>query len=515
MVFAIAPSSVQRGLIWAGTNDGQVWYTRDGGKHWNNVTANISGLLAWGTVRKIQPSTFDAGTAYLAMDFHLMDDRHPYIYKTTDYGRTWANISGDLPAGDPLGYVMAVTENPNRRGMLFAGTGDGFYYSLNDGQHWIHYQNGLPAAEVSWILAPKLWRDVVVSTYGRGIYILHDITWMEQSDHPAPAADAARFYPPRPGYRNAREGHADFLFSLPSAPRGSVTVDILDQHGHLLRTMSGAAHAGFNRVSWDLRLDGPAQVALKTLAPDNPFIWDDPRFKGHDTRPIIHWGIEGPERTGPLAAPGGYVARLTVDSVTYTQPFDVLKDPAVSATTADLVASYDAQRRIVTDIDTAVAIINQLETLRKEVADRRERARRRSVDHGRARLARKPPLRHRTSAPHAVRPRERRQVLRRGLPHLSQPDLALWRDRTRGGRRRRGVGFPPDQRRNGPTGHLRTSIVGGPEPLRVAARSRSPRIQPRYGGQIATDLVGVARRIAPRRDLTDPCPRGDIPAAPS
>ncbi len=369
VVFAIAPSTVRRGLIWAGTNDGQVWNTRDGGKHWNNVTANISGLPKWGTVRKIQPSSFDAGTAYLAMDFHLMDDRRPYIYKTTDYGKSWTNITGDLPADDPLGYVMAVTENPNRRGMLFAGTGDGFYYSLDDGQHWTRYQKGLPTAEVTWIVVPRLWHDVVVSTYGRGIYILHDISWLE-NPAPAPAAPA-HFYPPRPGYRNAREGHADFLFSLAAAPRGPVKLDIVDAHGNLLRSLSGTAHTGFNRVSWDLRLDGPTQAELKTVAPDNPFIWDDPRFKGRDSRPIIHWGIEGPERTGPLAAPGEYTARLIVDSVTYTEPVEILKDPAIPTTEADLVASYDAQRRLVADIDTTVSMINRLETMRKQVADQR------------------------------------------------------------------------------------------------------------------------------------------------
>jgi photosystem II stability/assembly factor-like uncharacterized protein len=368
VVFAIAPSALQRGLIWAGTNDGLVWLTRDGGKHWTNVTANIPGLPAWGTVRKIEPSSFDAGTAYLAVDFHLMDDRKPYIYKTTDYGHTWTNITGDLPTGGPLDYVMAVTENPNRRGMLFAGTGHGFYYSLDDGGHWVHYQDGLPAAEVTWIVVPKVWHDVVVSTYGRGLYILHDITWLEQSDQPT-GTRPATFYPPRPGYRNARQGHADFLFSLASPPRGQVQLDILDAKGAVLRTMTGTARAGFNRVSWDLRLDGPDQIALKTLAPDNPHIWDDPRFKGRDTRPIIHWGIEGPERNGPLAAPGRYVARLVVDSQSYTQPLTVLKDPAVPAAEADLVASYQTQRRIVADIDTTVSIVNRLETMRKQVAD--------------------------------------------------------------------------------------------------------------------------------------------------
>jgi photosystem II stability/assembly factor-like uncharacterized protein len=145
VVFAIAPSEIQRGLIWAGTNDGQVWYTRDGGGRWTNVTKNISGLPPWGTIRKIEPSHFDPGTAYVVVDLHLVDNRDPFIYKTTDFGQTWKKVSDALPAKHPLAYALSVAENPNRRGMLFAGTGHGFYYSLNDGGSWTQIKDGLPA----------------------------------------------------------------------------------------------------------------------------------------------------------------------------------------------------------------------------------------------------------------------------------------------------------------------------------------------------------------------------------
>ena len=145
VVFAIAPSEIQRGLIWAGTNDGKLWYTKDGGSNWTNVTKNMTGLPAWGTIRKIEPSHFDPATAYVAIDFHMMDNRKPFIYKTTDFGQTWTNITGDLPATHPLDYVMAVAENPNRKGMLFAGTGHNFFYSLDDGAHWTQFNEGLAA----------------------------------------------------------------------------------------------------------------------------------------------------------------------------------------------------------------------------------------------------------------------------------------------------------------------------------------------------------------------------------
>src|SRR6185437_4011077 len=135
VVFAIAPSQIQKGLIWAGTNDGQIWYTRDGGGHWTNVSKNMTGMPAWGTVTSIEPSHFDPGTAYVSVDLHLMDNRDPFIYKTTDYGQTWTQIGASLPKGE-LSYVRIVAEDPNAKGLLFAGTGNAFYYSLNDGGSW-------------------------------------------------------------------------------------------------------------------------------------------------------------------------------------------------------------------------------------------------------------------------------------------------------------------------------------------------------------------------------------------
>ena len=116
VVFAIAPSKIQRGLIWAGTNDGLIWITQDGGANWTNVTKNVAGLPVWGTVRQISPSTFDAGTAYVAVDVHMMDNREPFIYKTTDFGKSWKKITGDIPAGHPLDYVMTRRREPEPEG---------------------------------------------------------------------------------------------------------------------------------------------------------------------------------------------------------------------------------------------------------------------------------------------------------------------------------------------------------------------------------------------------------------
>lgn len=372
VVFAIAPSEIQRGLIWAGTNDGLIWYTRDGGATWNNVTKNVTGLPAWGTIRRIEPSRFDPGTAYVAVDFHLMDDRAPYLYKTTNFGQTWTRINGDLPSGHPLDYVLTIAENPNRRGMLFAGTGRGFYYSLDDGAHWTRFQEGLPAAPVTWIVVSQPFHDVVISTYGRGLYVLRDVTALEQKDQVASDDGGVRLYSPAAGFREGRSGQASFTFSLEQTPADSVRLEVLDASGAVIRTLKARGRAGMNRVTWDLRHDGPRQVELRTTPPDNPHIWEEARFKGKETRPIIHWGIQSPQRVGPISAPGRYQVRLSANGVSRTQSFEVLRDPSLPSPDADLVASTALQVQIRDALNETVDLINRIEVMRKQLEDQRK-----------------------------------------------------------------------------------------------------------------------------------------------
>ena len=332
------------------------------------MTKNVTGMPTWGTVRKIEPSRFDPAVAYVAVDLHLMDDRRPYLYKTADYGKTWTRISEGLPTGHPLDYVMSVAENPNRKGMLFAGTGHGFFYSFDDGKTWTQLRAGLPTAPVTWIVVSKQAHDVVLSTYGRGLFVLRDITALEQSDRIV--ADASvHVFDPKEGYRLARSGSADFAVLLRNAPKDSLRVEVLDSAGAVVRTMRLAGRAGMNRVSWDLRYDGPKQVELRTTPPDNPNIWQEPRFRERKTRPIVHWGIAGPQRAGPLASPGRYTLRLTVDSARASKPFVVLKDPRLDTPATDLVASTRAQTRIRDDMNAAVDMINKLEEMRRQVED--------------------------------------------------------------------------------------------------------------------------------------------------
>jgi photosystem II stability/assembly factor-like uncharacterized protein len=365
VVFAIAPSEVQKGLIWAGTNDGLVWVTQDGGGKWTNVTRNIAGLPAWGTVTRIEPSHFDAGTAYIAVDFHLMDNRDPFIYQTTDFGRTWKKISDGLPAKHPLAYVRTIAESPNRRGLLFAGTGHAFYYSLDDGAQWTQLQTGLPPAPVTWIATQKAYHDVVVSTYGRGLYVLDDVSPLEQMAA-AKGEAPLRLFTPRPTYRYARDGGLAYVnFMLASAPKDQVKLEVLDASGAVVRTWHAPAQAGMNRVTWDLRHDGPRLVALRATPPENKFLFDEPRFRGKETRPVTHWGLEE-AGAGPVVVPGRYTVRLSVDGRSATEPLEILKDPKIPGTDADLAASLKMQIQIREDISAAADMINEIEMVRRE-----------------------------------------------------------------------------------------------------------------------------------------------------
>ncbi len=410
VVFAIAPSPVRQGLIWAGTNDGQVWLTRDGGGHWTNVTRNIPGLPPWGAVSRIEPSHFDAGTAYVAVDLALMGNTKPYIYETRNFGRSWKLIVHGIAAG-PTSNVSSVAQDPYSPNLLFAGTGSALYVSFDAGGNWVPLQAGLPHAPVSWETVQRNFHDLVVATYGRGVYVLEDIAPLEQL-----AADRSqapvRVFESRPAYRFFRGGHAFIDFWLRSVPKigaktggeesakeekkaeiakrtAGIEVAILDSQGHLVRKIKLIAHgkpgldpkyrhghwardpearvhAGIDRVYWDLRYAPPKLIKLRTTPATNPHVWDALRFMGKQSRPITHWGIKEAE-VGPLVAPGTYTARVTVAGKTYSQSLQVLASPRSPGTPAQTAATVRMLLHIRDDISSVSAMVNRAEWLRKQL----------------------------------------------------------------------------------------------------------------------------------------------------
>ncbi len=382
VVWSMAFSPIEKGLLWAGTNDGKLWYTKGAESQqipqWIDVTKNLK-LPRWGEINQIAPSHFDPGTVYIAVDFRTagQGDLKPYMLMTTDYGKTWRNIDGDIPANNPLDYVLSIAENPNRPGMLFAGTGHAFYYTADDGKHWTHFNKGLPPAPVSWISIEPRMHDVDVSTYGRGDYILPHITVLEQTGSPKqPDSGPTHLFRPGPVFRQARSAYPttaeparpQFQFYLASAPQQSVQLRILDSQGEVIRTEKLQAHEGLNGAYWDLFYNIRNEVRLRNTPPENPHIWGEPRYQGKNYRTIIHVCVD-PHTGTPLAAPGKYQVQLVVDGHAYTQPFEVVKDPRIVASDAVLRESTSLQVQIMNDVNQATEMVNTMEQWRKQIAD--------------------------------------------------------------------------------------------------------------------------------------------------
>jgi photosystem II stability/assembly factor-like uncharacterized protein len=400
VVYSIAESPKEKGVIWAGTNDGLVQVTRDGGQHWDNVTRNMPGLPPKGTVGSVDPSPFDGAACTVSVDFHQVDNRDPYIYKTADYGKSWKAIAGNIPKS-PLSYVHVVREDPFRKGLLYAGTENALYVSFDDGGHWQPLQGKLPRAPVYWLTVQPHFHDLVVGTYGRGLWILDDVTPLEQLTD-AVRSSAVHFFEPRLAYRFRNVSQPNL------APRGAVSgqnppygaslnywlkepvktevkieekadgaekskknpveITILDAAGEKVRTLPGTNLAGINRVTWDLRYAPAQEVGLRTTPKGNPHVWEEKRFRGKDHRGVYYYGIAA-LRGGPLVAPGTYTARLTVDGKDTEQKVIVKKDPNSAGTEADVALSTQLSVSIWRDTSAAARMINRIEWTRKQLED--------------------------------------------------------------------------------------------------------------------------------------------------
>lgn len=386
IVFAIAESPLKEGLIWAGTNDGQVQVTRDGGANWTNVTRNIPNLPPWGTVSNIEPSRHDEGICYITVDFHQVNNRDPYVYKTTNFGKSWKSISSDIPRS-VFSYAHCVREDPVRKGLLYLGTENAVYVSFNDGTNWVPLQTNLPHAPVHWLVIQEHFNDLAVATYGRGIWIMDDITPLQQLTPQVLKSDI-HLFAPRPAYRfrnvtrsqscpndqcmgrNPPYG-ASINYYLKSAPKGDVNITILDENDHVIKKLRGFKKPGINRVWWNLRHEGPGQPRLRTRPPGNPLVWEEKRFKRYTREgwmPLISWGIRG-GLVGPLAVPGTYTVKLIIEGQEFIQKLIVEKDPNTSGNMADIQAQVKMALEIRDNINTVVDSINRIEWIRKQIHD--------------------------------------------------------------------------------------------------------------------------------------------------
>jgi photosystem II stability/assembly factor-like uncharacterized protein len=403
-IFSVVESPVQKDLIWAGTDDGLVQLTRDGGQHWENVTPKA--MPDWGTVSMIEASSRDAGTAYLAVERHKSDDFAPYVFKTTDFGKTWTKLVAGLPAN---GYVHAVRVDPRRPNLLFAGTEQGVYVSFDDGARWQPLQLNLPASPVNDLVIKNT--DLVVATHGRSFWVLDDISPLEQYEDSIPQQEAHLFTP-------AAANHSVFRGSF-FAPSGSVgknppagavidywlkaslkkangakvqtpgagavakteatastspsgaeksdadeapkiTLEILDSSGKVVRKYPKKEEPGEEAEDEDSFRPGGSAGNLPADAGLKRFVWDL-RYEGATEVP--HAPLWGGSTDGPEALPGSYQARLTVLGKSYTAPLEIKADPRLKIAPEDLSKQFDLLLKIrgkVTETDDAIIQIRDV-----------------------------------------------------------------------------------------------------------------------------------------------------------
>jgi photosystem II stability/assembly factor-like uncharacterized protein len=341
-IFAIAESPVKQGLLWAGSDDGLVHVTTDGGGHWTDVTKNIPGMPKWATVDCIEASPHDARTAYIVVDAHRLDDYHPYLYRTNDLGQTWTSLTDTLPRDV---YLHAVREDPKKKGLLYAGTERGVAFSVDDGAHWTQLKLNLPTVAVHDLVVKD--DDLVVGTSGRSIWIFDDLTPIRALAEGGPGKKV-QFLPVEPAYRyryygNEVKGHhagygdnppdgAVLHYILPARPKGDITLTILDARGQVVDTFTSKKKEENPKVvkrppTVEEESDDkePERLRLPTAPGLHRVVWD---LRWAGAHAIEDAKIDsGQPRVGPLVNPGTYTLRLNVDGDVLTQQVQVHLDP--------------------------------------------------------------------------------------------------------------------------------------------------------------------------------------------
>jgi len=379
VVYTIAPSSLNGDLIWAGSDTGLIHVTRDGGKTWKDVTPN--GIGDWSRISLIEASHFDPAQAYAAVDRHRLDDRRPYLYRTRDYGATWQLITGGIGASS---FLRAVREDPQTRGLLFAGTELGAYISFDDGDHWQSLQLNLPTVSIHDLAIHG--DDLVIATHGRAFWILDDITPLRQV-HDAVKAEHSWFYRPATAIRVDNDG---FLGTpLPpeeptakNPPNGAIIdyylktsaehikLEVLDEMQNLVRSFSSDDTREQKHSPRPIAERWfPKPEILETTPGMHRFVWN------------LAWGTPGGNAAdqssedeyraprAPRAVPGSYQVRLTIDGRALSQPLKVVMDPRSPATARDLEQQLQLGRQIFAEAISSRQLLAEIKAVQKQLSD--------------------------------------------------------------------------------------------------------------------------------------------------
>lgn len=369
-IFAAAESPVKKDLLWAGTDDGLVHVTQNGGQNWANVTPRE--LPEWSMISIIEPSHYDANTAYIAVDRHKLDDFHPFIYRTRDLGKSWTLIANGIPEGS---YVRSVREDPVRKGLLFAGTETGVYFSIDDGENWQPLKLNLPTVPIHDLNIHG--DDLIVATHGRAFWVLDNMSPLRQVDSNSANTEMI-FYKPQPAlrlhYPDAIERRgpvgddppmgAIFDYYFKTAPKDEVKLEIFDSGGKLVRSLSSKEKKGFEQPP-----EWPDQIKEVTTIPAgagmNRYAWN---LRWESPTPIPGAFYTGTGPRGPLALPGKYTVKLTVGTQTQSQPLEIMVDPRVkNINPADLEKQFALQLQVRDANNELHRAVNQIRDLRGEL----------------------------------------------------------------------------------------------------------------------------------------------------
>ena len=365
-IFSVDESPLKVGVIWAGTDDGLVHVTENGGQSWSNVTPKD--LPEWIQINHIRASPHDAGSAYFAATNYKNDDQKPYIYKTNDYGKTWKKIVNGIGAEH---FTRAVTEDPNRRGFLYAGTERGIYYSSNDGEQWQSLQLNLPIVPITDLTVQKREKDLVVATQGRSFYVLDNLPVLYQLADAEKAS--ALLFKPEDAYRTAGGGGfglgpnatvgrnppngAVVNYYLKDLPKKDVTIEFLDSTNVVIRTFTRRMDAA------DGGAPGEPQPAAEIGF--NTFVWNYRLANATTIQNLIMWGGS---LAGPRIPPGNYSTRLTVDGkVIGTEPLVVKADLRLTTTQDDFAKQFDLMKKVNSKLTETHTAINELRDVRTQI----------------------------------------------------------------------------------------------------------------------------------------------------
>ena len=376
-IFAFEESKIKPGLLWAGSDDGYVHVSADNGKNWQNVTPK--GLPKLTRVSIIEPSPHDPATAYVAATKYKQDDFHPYLFKTTDYGKTWKKITQGIPEDE---FTRVIREDPKRKGLLYAGTEKGIHVSFNNGEQWQPLQLNLPVVSIHDLAVQD--NDLVAATHGRSYWILDDLTLLHQLT-PEIQKSAVQLFKPRETIRfrgggsgpaiESRFGSSDNVgtnppngvmvhYYLKEEPKSEITMAFLDASGKIIKSYkSKQATSPTPEPANEMRAPvrrRTREVVIPAKAGGNRFVWEDMRY----ANPVpLEGSVTHGSSQGPMVMPGKYQVRLTINGQAYTQEFEIVKDPRIPTTPAEYKEQFDLITNIgqrVTDLRSGVMSIRSM-----------------------------------------------------------------------------------------------------------------------------------------------------------